>query len=102
MDKETLKLYAEKYRINSKRAAWFLTIVVGLIGITLISLGIYFLIRYLNENTTMVIVGSVMMILAVIDLFICVKFLIHTYKSMKMIPDQVAATKYMKINGIRK
>jgi hypothetical protein len=50
----------------------------------------------------MLIVGIVMCSLAVIDVYICVKFVMHTYKSMKMIPDRVAAAKYMKINGIKK
>lgn len=96
------KELAEKYRKNSKRAAWFLTIVVGIIGIVLISLGLYFMIRYVKENTVMLSVGIIMVILAVFDLYICVRFLRHTYKSMKQIPDRVAANKYLRIHGIKK
>ena len=97
-----VKELARKNRKNSKIAAWVLAIVVGIIGIVLVSLGVYFIVTNYNTNTTILIVGIVMCALAVIDLYICIKFLIHTYKSMKMIPDRVAAAKYMKINGIRK
>ena len=97
-----VKELARRYRKNSKIAAWVLTIIVGIIGIVLVSLGVYFIINYYNSNTTMLIVGIIMCTLAAIDLFICVKFLVHTYKSMKLIPDRVAAAKYMKINGIKK
>ena len=97
-----VKELARRYRKNSKIAAWVLAIVVAIIGIVLVSLGIYFIVTNYNTNTTMLIVGIVMCSLAAIDLYICIKFLIHTYKSMKMIPDRVAAAKYMKINGIRK
>lgn len=97
-----VKELARRYRKNSKIAAWVLTIIVGIIGIVLITLGTFFIIRYYNSNTTMLIVGIVMATLALIDIYICVKFIRHTYKSMKMIPDKVAAAKYMKINGIKK
>ena len=95
--KEVIELYAKKYKKVSKILACIFSTLIILLGGFMIWLGIIIIIN--NDSGILIAIGIIVLIAALLDIGLAVKFISFSFKNIKYMANRVAAERYSKITG---
>ena len=98
MTEEEKKEKSEFYRKHQKKLAKGLMIFILIISAILIGAGLF--IAIINHDKYIVIAGTVMVALGVIDIPLIIKFNINTQKRINKMSDKECIIRYCKVYGI--
>ena len=93
------KEYSEKYKKTASKLALGLMIFVIIVGSVIIGVGLFLAIYF--KTPIMIIMGSIMGVVGVLDILLAVKFYLVTKKRIAKIRDQEAIERYKRIHGIK-
>lgn len=97
MTKEKVLEYSKKYKKIQKRIAIIVTISILIIGIAALAGGICFCILDINKYTK--VIGIILIVVALLDIFLGIKFIRFTLNNLKYMSSKEAAERYYKITG---
>ena len=98
MTKEEMKIYADKYRKTQTKLSLGMSIFVFIIAVILTVAAVLLMI-YADGSYIIYTVGGIMLILAIVDTFVGVKFIGLSKTKFKTMKDKEAAERYCKIHG---
>ncbi len=98
MRKEELS-YSERYKKVSYKLALGMMIFVIILGTIIIGVGLFLAIYF--QEKTLIIMGSIMGIVGVLDIVLAIKFYISTKKRISRMRDGEAEARYKRIHGIK-
>ena len=98
MTKEEMKIYADKYRKTQKELYKVFSVLIFFIALLLFTVAILLIVNANNEIVIYV-VGGVMILLGIADIFVAIRFIKHSKIRFKNISDMDAAKAYCKIHG---
>ncbi|MBQ2471892.1 MAG: hypothetical protein II508_04780 [Acholeplasmatales bacterium] len=98
MTKEEMKIYADKYRKTQKVLYKVFSVLIFFIALLLFTVAILLIVNANNEIVIYV-VGGVMILLGIADIFVAIRFIKHSKIRFKNISDMDAAKAYCKIHG---
>ena len=98
MRKEELS-YSERYKKVSYKLALGMMIFVIILGTIIIGVGLFLAIYF--QEKTLIIMGSIMGIVGVLDIVLAIKFYISTKKRISRMRDSEAEARYKRIHGIK-
>lgn len=96
MDQTKIKLFAKKYRKTQNILSLVLTILILIVGLIVLSFGIYFVI---SIDLDSIIIGVIMILISILDIFMALKFYLTIKRRIKNMKDSEAAIRYTKITG---
>lgn len=99
MEKEKILEYSNKYKKTAYRISIVVMIFLILLGLALFGVGCWLCI--LKKNTTISIVGTIMIIVGMLIIYLSIKFIRFTKDNLKYMDDKTAAKKYCKIMDIK-
>lgn len=98
MTKEEMKIYADKYRNTQSKLSIVMAIFILIISAVLITFGII-LIIYAKGSLAIYFISAIMLILAIADIFVAIRFIKYSKVKFMNMNDQEAAKRYCKIHG---
>ncbi|MBQ9124489.1 MAG: hypothetical protein IJY14_02240 [Acholeplasmatales bacterium] len=99
MQKEKILEYSNKYKKIAYRISVVAMIFLVLLGLAFFGVGCWLCI--LREGTVITIVGTIMIVAGMLDIYFSIKFIRFTKDNLKYMNDKKAAGKYCKIMGIK-
>lgn len=98
MTSEKMYEYSMKYKKTSKKIILGLTIFIFIIALLLVIASIFIFINF--SEWDLYLVAAVILILAIADTFLGIKFYKSTINSLNNMKDKTACEKYCRIMGI--
>ena len=98
MTKEEMKIYADKYRKTQKVLYKVFSALIFFIALLLFTVAILLIVNAGNE-VILYVVGGVMILLGIADIFVMIRFIKHSKVRFKNISDMDTAKAYCKIHG---
>ncbi len=95
--KEVIELYAKKYKKVSKILSLIFSILIILLGAFMIWLGVIIILN--NDSGFLIAVGILVLLAALLDIGLAVKFITFSFKNIKYMSNRLAAERYSKITG---
>lgn len=96
MEQEKITQYANKYRKTQKRISLAVMIFIIIVGIIIVSFGIFFLI---SSDVKSIVIGVIMVIAGLLDVSLSYKFYKVATKKINSLSDIEAKNRYVKITG---
>lgn len=99
MTKEEELLYSEKYYKGARKFGLFFSILIIAFGIIITLVALVLLIN--RQSKAIIILSTVMIIAAILDITLGIRFIFINKKRIQRIKPKDAALRYCKIYGIR-
>lgn len=96
MEQERIKEIANKYRKTQKKVTITITALIIVLGLVVISLGIFFII---STEVARIIVGSIMIIAGILDITLGIRLIKAAKIRVSKLSDLEAYKRYVKITG---
>lgn len=93
------RIYSDKYKRTARKLSLGMMIFVLIVSVIILGVGLFLAIYF--KTTTLIVLGVIMCVVAILDSILAIRFYIVTKRRIAKMKDREAIDRYKRIHGIK-